>query len=86
MKWKAVLFWGVLSGIAGLGFYAFYLSIYFIWFAAAPLIDAEHQQELFLKSGIGFAGFLICVVSVIWLLSRGCDAMDGFLTDEKEAQ
>lgn len=84
MKWMAVLFRGVLSCIAGLGFYALFNTIYFLWSATGPLIHAELRQESFLKSGIAFAGFLICVVSVIWWLSRGRDAMDRFLTDEEE--
>jgi hypothetical protein len=82
MKWKALLFWGVLSGIAGLGFYAFSNAITFLWSATGPLLDAELRQKYLLKSAMGFAGFLICIVSVIWLLSRGHDAMDRFLTDE----
>jgi hypothetical protein len=86
MKWTAVLFRGVLGGIAGLGFYAFFNAISFFWSATGPLLDMELRQEYFLKSGAGFAGFLICVVSLIWLLSRGRDAMDRFLTDEEEAE
>jgi hypothetical protein len=84
MKWKAVLFWGVLSGIAGLGFYAFSNAISFLWSATGPLLDAELRQEYFLKSGIGFAVFLVCGGGVVWLLSRGRDALDRCLTDEEE--
>jgi hypothetical protein len=65
MKWTAVLYWGVLSGISGLGFYAFFNAVSFLWSATGPLIHAELRQDYFLKCGIGFAVFLICVVSVI---------------------
>ena len=64
----------------------FYSACYFLWYATGPLLDAELRQGKFLKSGIGLAGFLICVVSVIWVLSRGRDAMGRFLADEEEAQ
>jgi hypothetical protein len=86
MNWIAVLFRVVLTGIAGLGFYAFFSSISFLCSATAPLIAAELRQDYFLKAGTGFAGFLVCGVGMVWLLSRGRDSMNRFLANEEEAK
>ena len=84
MKGCAVL--GCLEWYCRAGFLRIFYAIYFFWSATGPLLDAELRQENFLKSGIGFAGFLVSVVSVFWLLSQGRDAMDRFLTDKEAAQ
>lgn len=86
MKWTAVLLWGVVSGVAGLGLYAFFNAIAFLWYATGPLLHADLRKDYFLMTGLWFAGFLMCGVSVVWLLNRRRDSMNRLLTDEEETQ
>jgi hypothetical protein len=84
MKWAAVLFWGVICSIVGLGLYVFFNALYSVWTATGPLLHVGHRKDYFLVAGLWFAGFLMCGVSVVWLLRRFCDYIRRFLTDEEE--
>jgi len=82
MKWMVVLFYGVVSGLAGLGLLAFFNAVIFLWFATGPLIHIDLRHDYFLRSGLWFAGLLICVICVIWLSRWFCVYEGRFLTDE----
>ena len=84
MKSKALLFWGVVSGVVGLGFYALYNTLYLFWSATGPLLHVDVRKDYFLMTGLWFVGFLMCVFSVTWLLRRFCDYKGRFLTGEGE--
>ena len=55
MRWTAVLFWIVVSGVVGLGFYALYNTRYFFWFATAPLLHVDLRKDYVLRSRVGAA-------------------------------
>lgn len=81
-----MLFWDVVSGVAGLGFYAFHNALYFLWSATDTLIHAGLRKDYLLITGLWFVGFLMCGVSVVWLLNRSRDEKGRFLTDGDETQ
>jgi hypothetical protein len=73
LRWNAVQFWGLVCGVIGLGTFAFYNAFYFTWYATGQLTHADLRYAYFLRTGLWFAGFLVCGSGVVWLLRRFCD-------------
>ena len=84
MRWFAV-YWCLVCGLAGLGFYALYKAIYLLWIITGPLVDDATRHVDYFITGLWFSGFLLCAGCVYWLANLNQDNKDRVLTHEEES-